>query len=90
MINFNEMTIKAASIIAAYENVCELLESDPDNKAAVEVPIDEAYVLIGIRDGATFIIMSNDGSEQIDFIPDDDWTPGDLIGAYIDLYFGEE
>lgn len=90
MINFNEMNQKASAIIQAYESVCELLESNPDNKAAVEVPINEAYVLIGIRGGATFLIMSADGTEQIDFIPDDDWEPGDIVGAYLNLYFGEE
>ena len=35
-------------------------------------------------------IMSADGTEQIDFIPDDDWEPGDIVGAYLNLYFGEE
>lgn len=88
--NFSEMNQKASAIIQAYESAHDLLESNPDNQAAVEVPIDEAYVLIGIRGGATYIIMSVDGSEQLDFIPDDDWEPGDIVGAYLNLYFGEE
>lgn len=87
MINFDEMQNKAMAIIAAYETVQTGLEADEEKKAAIEAPIDENYTLIGVRGGETFIIQSADGTEQMDFIPDDEWEPGDIVGAYLSLYF---
>jgi hypothetical protein len=40
-----------------------------------------------VRGGAAMFILEGDNI-VLDYIPDDEWTPGDVIGGFIDLYMG--
>lgn len=89
MINFEEMRNKVDAVVKAMEKVETALGFDDDKTAAVEVPIDETFSLVAVRGGEAWFIM--EGKEiRYDFIPDDDWTYGDIVGAYVDLYFERE
>ena len=89
MINFDEMSNKIDLIVKAMKTIETALGFDDDKCVAVEAPIDETYSLIAVRGGEAWFIM--EGQEiRYDFIPDDEWTYGDIIGAYVDLYFERE
>lgn len=85
--NFDELRTKAEAVIKAYEQIEELLGQNDDKAAAIEVQIDETYSLVAVRGGAAMFILEGDNI-VLDYIPDDDWTPGDIIGGFIDLYMG--
>ena len=84
--NFDELRNKVDMIISAYEKVEAALGFNDDKAVAVEAQIDETYSLVAVRGGEAMFIMSGDGI-VLDYIPDDDWTPGDIVGGYLDLYF---
>ena len=84
MTKFEEMSFRAALAVKAYEAVENGLAAD--DVAASSCPIDDEYILIGVRGGETYIIQKLDGSEQADFIPEDEWGVGDLVGYYVNLY----
>lgn len=85
MNKFEEMGFRALLIVKAYETV----ENDLATENAVEssCPIDDEYILIGIRGGKIYVIQKRDGSERADFIPEEDGSEaGDIIGYYVNLY----
>ncbi len=83
--NFDEIRAKAEAVIKACEQIEELLGQNDDKAAAIEVRIDETYSLVAVRGGAAMFIMEDDNI-VLDYIPDDDWTLGDIIGGFVDLY----
>ena len=88
MINFEDVRTKVDAIIEAYSKVEDLMGRDDSKAAAVEVPIDETYSLVAVRGGEAMFIVDGENRDHIvlDYIPDDEWTPGDVIGGYLDLY----
>ena len=76
---------KMDSIVTAMEKTAELSDRDDSKVVAFEVPIDEVYSLVTVRGGDTVLIMSGD-DVVLDFIPDDEFTSGDIIGGYLSLY----
>ena len=88
MINFEDMRTKVDAIIEAYSKVEDLMGRDDSKAAAVEVPIDETYSLVAVRGGEAMFIVDGTNRDHIvlDYLPDDEWTPGDVIGGYLDLY----
>ena len=88
MINFEDVRAKVDAIVEAYSKVEDLMGRDDSKAAAVEVPIDETYSLVAVRGGEAMFIVDGANRDHIvlDYIPDDEWTPGDIIGGYLDLY----
>ena len=91
LLDFEEIRNKADAIIEAYSKVEDLLARDDSKTVAVEVPIDETYNLVAVRGGEAMFIVDGVNHDHIvlDYIPDDEWTPGDVIGGYLDLYLVE-
>lgn len=85
--NFDEVRTKAEAVIRACEQIEELLGKNDDKAAAIEVQIDETYSLVAVRGGAAMFVLEGNNI-VLDYIPDDDWTLGDIIGGFIDLYMG--
>ena len=86
MNNFDEVRTKVNNIVEALEQIAMLLGRDDDKAAAFEVRIDESYSLVAVRGGDVLCIMEGD-LVVMDYVPDDEWTIGDIVGGYLDLYF---
>ena len=85
MKDFSKIREKMDAIVTAMEKTAELSDRDDSKTVAFEVPIDEEYSLVTVRGGDTVLIMSGD-VVVLDFIPDDEFTIGDIIGGYLSLY----
>lgn len=85
MKDFSMIREKLDAIVKAMEKTAELTGNDDSKTVAFEVPIDEVYSLVTVRGGDTVLIMSGD-DVVLDFIPDDEFTTGDIIGGYLSLY----
>lgn len=84
--NFDEFREKINNIVSALEQIMMLLVRDDDKAAAFEVQIDETYSLVAVRGGDVLCIVEGD-NVVMDYVPDDEFTIGDIIGGYMDLYF---
>lgn len=85
MNNIEIIREKADAVISAVEKIQNLLGLDDDKAAAVETVVDERYSLIAVRGGQAWFVMEGD-EVILDFIPDDDFNEGDIIGGFISLY----
>ena len=84
--DFDEVRTKVGNIVEALEQISMLLGRDDAKTAAYEVRIDETYSLVAVRGGDVMCIV--EGSNVVmDYVPDDEWTIGDIISGYLDLYF---
>lgn len=90
MLKINEVNEKVLAITSAYERVCKKLEgNDTHDIVCAETNIDKLYKFV-MWDGSQIcaICRADNGIETYLFdSEEDDWTIGDLIGAYLDLYF---
>ena len=84
--NFEDLRTKVNQIVEALEQIAMLLGHNDDKAAAFEVPIDETYSLVAVRGGDVLCIVEGD-NVVMDYVPDDEWTIGDIVGGYLDLYF---
>lgn len=84
--NFDDFREKINNIVSALEQIMMLLVRDDDKTAAFEVQIDETYSLVAVRGGDVLCIVEGD-NVVMDYVPDDEFTIGDIIGGYMDLYF---
>ena len=84
--NFDDFREKINNIVSALEQIMMILGRDDDKAAAFEVQIDETYSLVAVRGGDVLCIVEGN-NVVMDYVPDDEFTIGDIIGGYMDLYF---
>lgn len=84
--NFEDVRARVNIIVEALEQIAMLLGRDDNKAAAFEVQIDENYNLVAVRGGDVLCIVEGD-NVVMDYVPDDEWTIGDIVGGYLDLYF---
>ena len=80
---------KSENLFRAYTEVKKKVEESLDGKEFyVEEPIDENYILIAsFKNGEQYSIVDKEYNLQFCYFDEDDWTIGDLVGGYLDLYY---
>ena len=84
-----EIIKKVQNFLDAYERVMEEKESDESERISFYESLDENYDLVVLRVpivGDVVSIADKDWIPIFYYIEEDEWTIGDLIGGYLDLY----
>ena len=89
MINVEQISEKTVAFVCAYEEVGKMVYANELNhEIAVAARIDEQYALVSAFNGDFWAIAKVEGNELAFWYgPEDEWTFGDLLGGYLDLYF---
>ena len=86
MLNSLETKTRAIKFIDRYYLALSYLENATD-KLSVSIAIDDKYDLAVMCNGKLIAIVEHETKEPVLYYCDEDeWTLGDILGGYIDLY----
>ena len=88
-INEQELQRKTADLCRAYNAVKEKAKEHlTGGEFYVEERIDENYLLVvSFKNGEQYSIVGNSYELEFCYFEEDQWTFGDLLGGYLDLYY---
>lgn len=89
-INSKLITEKVSVFVQAYEELRSEIQNGDGTKTFFEKTLDEDYDLVIIESpvvGEIVAITDSAMNAIFYYLEDDEWTIGDLIGGYLDLYF---
>ena len=90
MINIEEFKAKVAVFTDRYEKIQEEMKASGGENGTWYESLDEDYDLVFMRValvGTVVAITDKDWTPVFYYLEDEDWTVGDVLGGYLDLYF---
>ena len=90
MINIEELKEKSSNFIEKFEKIQEEMRAAEGTVGSWYESLDENYDLVFIRVALLGLVASvcdKDWTPIFYYLEDEEWTIGDLMGGYLDLYF---
>ena len=90
MINIEELKDKTSNFIEKFEKIQEEMRAAEGTVGSWYESLDENYDLVFIRVALLGLVASvcdKDWTPIFYYLEDEEWTIGDLMGGYLDLYF---